>query len=170
MYYVPVYTLFYILHLSSNRKQLMWSELSIQPRFAKFRDKVVHLVLDDSDIASIQFAEEWNAWAVESLQEKIRWAKIKQWNDVSNIFRDDDLIGFGDADEVASRNSIQLLKYCPLKSKSLDIGIWFPFGRLDQAYKTDFPVSKELKYTLGQYDEHILMPFPSNTIMCLLYT
>ena len=131
----------------------MWSELSVQPRFAKFRDKVVHLVLDDSDIASIEFSDEWHAWAPESLEEKIRWAKIKQWNNITNIFQGNDLIGFGDADEVTSRNSIQLLKYCPLKFKSIDIGIWFPFGRLDQAYMTDFPVSKKHKYTLGQYDE-----------------
>lgn len=131
----------------------MWSELSVQPRFAKFRDKVIHLVLDDSDIAQIEFAEEHPAWALEILQERLRWAKIKQWNDVSNIFQDNDLIGFGDADEITPRNSIQLLKYCPLKSKSLDIGIWFPFGRMDQAFITDFPVSKKLKYTLGRYDK-----------------
>ena len=36
-----------------------------------------------------------------------------------------------------------------MKSGSLDIGIWFPFGRLDQAYASDFPVSSKYKYSLG---------------------
>ena len=128
----------------------MWSELSVQPRFAKFRDKVIHLVLDDSDVAQIEVSEESGAWSLESLQEKTRWQKIKQWNNITNALDDNDLIGFGDADEITSRNNIQLLKYCPIKSKSLDIGIWFPFGRMDQAYRSDFPVSKKYKYTLGQ--------------------
>ena len=41
------------------------------------------------------------------------------------------------------------MKYCPLRFKSIDIGIWFPFGRMDQAYKSDFPVSMGHKFTLG---------------------
>ena len=128
----------------------MWSELSVQPRFSKFRDKVIHLVLDDSDVAQIEYSKKLGPWSMETLQEKTRWLKIKQWNDVTNVLHDNDLIGFGDADEIASRNNIQLLKYCPLKYKSVDIGIWFPFGRMDQAYKTDFPVSKKHTYTLGK--------------------
>ena len=113
-------------------------------------------MLDDADIAEIEYSEEWHAWSLESLQEKLRWEKIKQWNDVTNALKDDDLIGFGDADEVTSRHNIQLLKHCPLKSKSIDIGIWFPFGRMDQAFKTDFPVSGiprnyiKYQYTLGR--------------------
>ena len=139
----------------------MWSELSVQPRFSKFRDKIIHLVLDDADVAEIEYAEEWKAWSLESLQEKLRWKKIKQWNDVTNALKDNDLIGFGDADEITSRDNIQLLKYCPLKLKSIDIGIWFPFGRMDQAYATDFPVSGiprnliKYKYTLGKYRQYI---------------
>ena len=135
----------------------MWSELSVQPRFSKFRDKIIHLVLDDSDIAEIEYAEEFKAWALESLQEKLRWKKIKEWNDASKALKDNDLIGFGDADEITSRENIQILKHCPLKAKSIDIGIWFPFGRMDQAYKSDFPVTGvprnyiKYQYTLGKY-------------------
>ena len=134
------------------RKQLSWSELSIQRRFAKFREKIVHLILDDSDIANIDIPKETKSWSLESLEEKTRWLKVKQWNDMTNSLSDNDLIGFGDADEITSRKNIQLLKHCPLRSKSLDIGIWFPFGRLDQAFKSDFPVSKKYKYTLGKVD------------------
>ena len=127
----------------------MWSELSVQPRFARFRDKVIHFVVDDADMAEI-LSMESTAWALEGLQEKIRWLKIKQWNNVTNALSGNDLIGFGDADEITSRENIQRLKYCPIKSTSLDIGIWFPFGRMDQAYKSDFPVSNKYKYTIGQ--------------------
>ena len=90
-----------------------------------------------------------SAWQLEGLQEKVRWDKIKEWNSITNLLSDNDVIGFGDADEVTSRTNIQLLKYCPLKAKSLDIGIWFPFGRMDQAYASDFPVSNKYRYTLG---------------------
>ena len=134
------------------RKQLSWSELSVQRRFAKFRDKIVHLILDDSDIANIDIQKETRSWSLESLEEKTRWLKVKQWNDITNSLGDNDLIGFGDADEITSQKNIQLLKHCPLRSESLDIGMWFPFGRLDQAFKSDFPVSKKYKYTLGKVD------------------
>ena len=88
-------------------------------------------------------------WQLENLQEEVRWKKIKEWNSITHSLTNNDIIGFGDADEVTSRTNIQLLKYCPLKSKSLDIGIWFPFGRMDQAYMSDYPVSFKYKYTLG---------------------
>ena len=88
-------------------------------------------------------------WQPEKLQEEVRWKKIKEWNSITHSLTNNDIIGFGDADEVTSRKNIQLLKYCPLKSRSLDIGIWFPFGRMDQAYMSDFPVSSKYKYTLG---------------------
>ena len=108
------------------------------------------MILDDSDIANIDIPKETRFWSLESLEEKTRWLKVKQWNDITNSLSDNDLIGFGDADEITSRKNIQYLKYCPLRSKSLDIGIWFPFGRIDQAFKSDFPVSKKYKYTLGK--------------------
>ena len=126
----------------------MWSDLSVQSRFTKFRGKVIHLVVDDAIEAPIEILED-STWALEGLQENIRWQKIVEWNKVTNALKDNDVIGFGDADEVASRRNIQLLKYCPLKFKSLDIGIWFPFGRMDQVYATDYPVSPMYKYTLG---------------------
>ena len=136
------------LHCLGMRKQLSWSELSSQPRFSRFREKVVHFVVDDADLAEIKWSKE-TAFKLEELQELSRWRKIRKWNEVTKSLKGRDIIGFGDADEIPSRKNIQLLKYCPLKFKSIDIGIWFPFGRMDQAYKSDFPVSKEHKFTLG---------------------
>ena len=112
---------------------------------------VVHLVIDDSQYARINRneGERDNYWALESLQEQLRWEKIKEWNGYTKVFGDDDIIGFGDADEITFRDNIQLLKHCPLKTQSIDIGIWFPFGRMDQAFKSDFPVPGH-PYTLGK--------------------
>ena len=135
-------------HCKTLKKKLMWSDLSVQPRFQRFRSKIVHLILDDVDVTFIN-GTKINAWTLESLQEEMRWRKIKEWNMKTNFFGGNDVIGFGDADEIASRDNIQLLRWCPFKGESLDIGIWFPFGRLDQAYASDFPVSYKYKYTLG---------------------
>ena len=117
----------------------------------KFPFLVVHLVIDDSQYAQLNRneGERDNYWALEALQERLRWEKIKEWNGYTKAFGDDDVIGFGDADEITFRDNIQLLKNCPLKTPSIDIGIWFPFGRMDQAFKSDFPVPGH-PYTLGK--------------------
>ena len=109
------------------------------------------MVIDDSEYAQTQRkqGDRRNEWALEDLQERLRWEKIKEWNKHTKAFSGNDLIGFGDADEIASRENIQLLKHCPLKSPSIDIGIWFPFGRMNQAFKSDFPISRQFPYTLG---------------------
>ena len=109
------------------------------------------MVIDDSQYAQLNRneGERDNYWALEALQERLRWEKIKEWNSYTKIFGDDDIIGFGDADEITFRDNIQLLKNCPLKASSIDIGIWFPFGRMDQAFKSDFPVPGH-PYTLGK--------------------
>lgn len=41
-----------------------------------------------------------------------------------------------------------MMKYCELKGDRVDIGIWFPFGNISQAFATDFPVPKQ-PHTLG---------------------
>jgi len=56
--------------------------------------------------------------------------------------------GFGDTDEVPSRNMINLLKTCKMKNYPVDIGIWFPFGNIKTAFRTDFQVGNH-PYTLG---------------------
>jgi len=43
---------------------------------------------------------------------------------------------------------IHVLKHCSLKEPTLDVGIWFPFGKINQAFRPDFPVSGH-PYTLG---------------------
>ena len=108
-------------------------------------------MIDDSQYVKTKRKEgdRKNFWALEALQEQLRWEKIKEWNKYTNTFSGNDVIGFGDADEIASRENVQLLKHCHLKAPSIDIGIWFPFGRFDQAYKSDFPITGH-PYTLGK--------------------
>ena len=61
------------------------------------------------------------------------------------------MIGLGDADKTASRENIQLLKNSPLKHPNIDIGIWFPFGRMDQAFSSDLPITRQKHHrTLGK--------------------
>ena len=66
---------------------------------------------------------------------------------------DDDMVGFGDADEVPSRFNLQLLRYCQPKGDMIDIGIWFPMGRLNNAFQTDWPVPDH-PYALGDPTYH----------------
>ncbi|CAL8084446.1 unnamed protein product [Orchesella dallaii] len=129
-------------------KPLIWEALKGQPRFEKFLHKVVHFVLDEQDVLNAQLDAvkvekgkvQGNSYNIENLQEKMRWIKFMQWNSVANYFDGNDLLGFGDSDEIPNRNVVYYLKHCVMPSNPVDIGIWFPFGRIDQAFQTDWPV------------------------------
>lgn len=41
-----------------------------------------------------------------------------------------------------------MFKYCEMLEKSVDFGIWFPFGHINQAFRSDFPVPSH-PLTLG---------------------
>lgn len=41
-----------------------------------------------------------------------------------------------------------MFKYCEIKQKSVDFGIWFPFGHINQTFKSDHPVRGH-PFTLG---------------------
>ena len=136
-------------HAGQVEKPLMWDRIKYQPRFAVFHDKIVHIVMDDIDVFPVKESEKTSIWFVEHLQENSRLNKFLEWNTKQiDAFTDDDLIGFGDGDEVAWRYNIHLLKHCELKHSAVDIGIWFPFGTVDNAFQTDWPVPGH-PYTLG---------------------
>jgi hypothetical protein len=146
-FFIAEWTLPHNTHLS--RKPLIWDKLKTQERFLPFQKKIVHLVLDDLDAARVKHQDDgltgWGAlFRNENYQERTRWKKIMEWNELERVFGPDDLIGFGDADEVPSRHNLQLLKYCTILGnqgyQALDVGIWFPFGRIDQAFQTDHSV------------------------------
>jgi hypothetical protein len=89
-------------------------------------------------------------WSVEHLQEKERWIKFLEWNNKTSFFSDEDLVGFGDADEIASRYALNYLKNCKLKDEvvSVDVGITYFEGNTKRIIKTDFPVPRN-PYALG---------------------
>ncbi|CAL8127747.1 unnamed protein product [Orchesella dallaii] len=134
-------------HFRGIQKPLLWEVLKHQERFQRFSDKVVHIILDDIDTISDDVQEK--GFGVEGLQEKQRWKKFLQWNDVKSYFKDDDILGFGDVDEIPSRDVVFYMKNCEIPSDPVDIGIWFPFGKIDQAFLTDWPVSSDHPYSLG---------------------
>lgn len=130
-------------HYSAYSKPLMWERVRSQGRFAKFKNKIVHIILDDIDTVG-----RGSFWEIETLQEEQRWLKFLEWNDKTKFFGEDDIIGFGDADEISSRENINLLRYCSLKSVSIDIGIYFSFGNVNKLFITDHPVPGH-KFSLG---------------------
>ena len=133
-------------HYSQSKKPLIWELVKLQPRFAKFRDKVIHFVIDDADINAKK--PDKGIFGPERLQEKIRWEKLKKWSTTQSILSNNDLIGFGDADEIVNRLHIFRLRHCRLKVDVFDIGSWFAYGDLKTAFRSDFPLPG-FPYTLG---------------------
>eukprot|EP00298_Acanthocystis_sp_HF-20_P015903 c21312_g1_i2.p1 GENE.c21312_g1_i2~~c21312_g1_i2.p1 ORF type:complete len:487 (+),score=205.20 c21312_g1_i2:108-1568(+) len=133
-------------HSDKLRKPLMWEKVRVQERFKPFKNKVIHMLLDDIDIGTQNY-DPGNIFFIERFQETERWRKFQEWNEKFKYFGDDDILGFGDTDEVPSRQTVNILKHCNMHG-SVDIGIWFPFSLLDQAFRPDFPVPGH-PYTLG---------------------
>ena len=136
-------------HLHQVRKPLVWDHIKDQDRFRLFQDKVVHMVIDDVEALPNSGESGSDMWYLERLQEESRFTKFMEWNAKNgNLFGDEDVIGFGDADEVAWRENVHYMKHCMFKASSIDIGIWFPMGRLDHAFKPDWTVPGH-PYSLG---------------------
>lgn len=128
------------------RKPLMWEAVRDQERFRPFADKVIHLIVDDAE-GTPDGRKGEDIWFLEGVQEDRRWRKFLEWNAKTKHFSEEDVVGFGDTDEIAHRNNLQLLKHCQILGP-VDIGIWFPFGLLTQAFRTDWPVRGH-PFTLG---------------------
>jgi len=118
-------------HYKNMSKELVWPILAQQPRFKKFLDKIVYFPVNDSLLASMVLDYD-GIWKNEHSQEKLRWKLFLQWNkEHNNYFKDDDVIGFGDTDEIAWAQNVLLLKNCQQKGVT-DVGIWFTFGNLNK--------------------------------------
>ena len=71
------------------------------------------------------------------------------WNDrMGGYFGHNDLVGFGDADEIPSSRNVLVLRHCDMAGPSVDIGSWFAWGRVDRAFRPDWPVPGH-PWTLG---------------------
>lgn len=150
---------------SGLHKPCIWDMIKDQPRFSKFKDKVVLLFITESEIG--RYSMRYNEWAVEFKMEDLRWRKFLQWNQINNFFEDDDVVGFGDADEIASIYNLNLIKQCETKTIT-DVGIWFTRGRITEKVKTDWPVKNE-SFALGDpsfFTIHQAKIFPRSLPKC----
>ncbi|KAN0026450.1 hypothetical protein ACTFIV_007435 [Dictyostelium citrinum] len=134
-----------VTHYHKMKKPLIWEHVKFQDRFIKFQDKVVHLILDDTD-GKI----EKEKFDTEIYQETRRWQKFLDWNEITNEYDDNDIIGFGDTDEISARINLHLIKNCQFRNgvEMVDIGIWFPYGPINQVFKPYYSVPNN-PYTLG---------------------
>ncbi|KAK5574970.1 hypothetical protein RB653_010225 [Dictyostelium firmibasis] len=134
-----------VTHYHRMKKPLIWEHVKFQDRFIKFQDKVVHLILDDTDEENGK-----DVFSAENYQETRRWQKFLDWNNRTNEYSDTDIIGFGDTDEISARINLHLLKNCQLRNnvEVVDIGIWFPYGPINQVFKPFYSVPNNT-YTLG---------------------
>lgn len=73
-------------HFGHLMKPLMWEHVKRQDRFKKF--PVVHFIIDDAESLKAE-----KNMSMESLQEMLRWSKFLEWNNATNYFSDDDIIG-----------------------------------------------------------------------------
>ena len=119
-----------IFHKLSTPKLLTWPIVSKQERFKKFLDKVVYFpITKEVHLAHLNYGN--GLFQNENVQERLRWEFFLKWNkEHDNYFGDNDVIGFGDTDEIASYKNVLLLKHCQQRGTT-DIGIWFTFGKIN---------------------------------------
>ena len=64
------------------------------------------------------------------------------------LFKDTDIVGFGNTDKVPSCNALAVLKQCTGSLDHVNMGITFLFGDYEAAFRSDWPVPSH-PYTLG---------------------
>ncbi|KAM9996602.1 hypothetical protein ACTFIZ_001551 [Dictyostelium cf. discoideum] len=148
-----------VTHYHKMKKPLIWEHVKFQDRFIKFQDKVVHLILDDTDEENGK-----GLFDAEGYQETRRWQKFLDWNERTNQYGDNDIIGFGDTDEISARINLHLLKNCQFRKgvDMVDIGIWFPYGPINQVFKPYYSVPNN-PYTLGDPTYYTIKKAKSTT-------
>jgi len=139
-------------HIKNNPKLLFWEHLKWTPRFRRFQDKIVHLVLDDLSTVPKNVV----GGSLETYQEIMRFNLVVEWNIKNKFFDDDDLISFGDADEIVSRNTLHALKYCELvnESRSVDAAIWFVHQSIQATQISYAFIANISRYSLGSPTFH----------------
>lgn len=140
-----------VTHFGNVKKPLVWPLISKQNRFKRFDHKIVYFNISSEMIEKYSDDHKLNKkskWRNEGVQEIMRFQMFLQWNkENNNYFSDDDIIGFGDVDEIPSFHNLILMKKCRLKNTT-DIGIWFSHCQINKQWMSDFPV-KGQRGTLG---------------------
>lgn len=140
-------------------KPLFWKRNKDKPRFAEFKNKNVHVVVDhmpkNLPLSSKpdRSHRDKTEWGYETWQMKDGMRQVREM--LQQLFKDngvaegDTLMSFGDADEIPLASNVRLMKYCEPNSLPIDNGLWMPMGKLDRAFRTDWPVSSSWPYTFG---------------------
>jgi len=129
-------------------KPLLWNMLKHDPRFVPFRSKVIHVVRD-VPLDSVQ----GNRSAIEWKFEQQSWEKALEF---CRFLPPQAIVMLGFVDEIVSRQALYDAIYCEDHSPGsnitsalpLSFGIWFPFGHLERAFRTDWPIQGH-PYTYG---------------------
>lgn len=141
----------HVTHFKSIKKPLLWPLLAKQKRFKKYLNKIVYFNVTSQMIdeyAASEHIDTNNIWKNEAAQEHLRFSLFLKWNqDNGNYFNDDDIIGFGDTDEIPSFHNLILMKKCHIKGTT-DIGIWFTHNQINKYLITCFHVRGH-RNTLG---------------------
>ena len=127
-------------HQKEVRKPLMWEALKHSERFASFvdPDKVVHIVVDEA--ASAEAQKDQKTFKMEKVQTRLGVERIREWVKNTQGLGPDDVFISGDADEVLSRESLNLLRWCDFQEQVIAGSLWMPMGALNRAFRTDWPV------------------------------
>ncbi len=89
-------------HFRTLRKALLWEKVKDQERFVKFADKITHFIIDDAENAEVSHRfmksekidrKNSKLWAMEVMQERLRWKKFLEWNAAQTFFEETDILG-----------------------------------------------------------------------------
>lgn len=143
-------------------KPLLWARNKDKPRFAKFRDRVLHVVVDDEHTIKLlhrlsHTRFEPVVWNYEWEQEKAGKAKLKKM--LREVYAklkpgQEVVMSYGHVDELPSSWNLALVKTCNPRTYPIDNGAWMPMGRFDRAFQSDNPVIKDLPFTYGNPTFH----------------
>lgn len=125
-------------------KVLVWDKLRKQQRFKPFQEKVLHLVFEISEITGRKNGDKTDVqeqWAVEDREYELLKTRLPDILNKLQVNTDNVVVNYGDVDEITSRRNMHLMKHCEPRQLPVDSGIWFPMGRLDRAFSTDWPTA-----------------------------
>eukprot|EP00586_Coscinodiscus_wailesii_P016050 CAMPEP_0172511852 /NCGR_PEP_ID=MMETSP1066-20121228/239754_1 /TAXON_ID=671091 /ORGANISM="Coscinodiscus wailesii, Strain CCMP2513" /LENGTH=329 /DNA_ID=CAMNT_0013291407 /DNA_START=270 /DNA_END=1256 /DNA_ORIENTATION=+ len=130
-------------------KPLIFERNKHQKRFSKFKDKIVHVTLDNA--ALMRNSTKSGIWKWENLAHQVMRRYFL--NLTEQLYPDSDgrlLAVAGHVDEIPSLYTLRRLQQCRLKKKDaiIDIGTWMIQGVFDQVFRSDHPIPS-FPYTFG---------------------
>jgi len=118
-------------HQKQVRKPLLWPQLRLEPRFARFAAKISHVVAPRASSSS-------NIWHGEERSTRAGmehiWSRRTAWQ-----LQPWDRVISADTDEILGQPTLHRLRWCGLMHPSgVGAGLWMPMGTLDRAFAPDW--------------------------------